>query len=80
MENTKKGGVMETTQDMHGEASKRFNKAKDDMQEAFHRAQEQAQEMRENSEDFIRQHPISTVLGACAVGFIAGALLKRIRH
>lgn len=40
----------------------------------------QAQDALSSSEDFVKEHPIATVLGACAVGFVAGLIARRTRH
>ncbi len=39
-----------------------------------------AQDAVTTSEDFVKEHPIATVLGACAVGFVAGLIARRTRH
>jgi ElaB/YqjD/DUF883 family membrane-anchored ribosome-binding protein len=45
--------------------------------ERYDQFRDQAKEMVSQSEGFVKEHPLSTVLGACAVGFIAGAILSR---
>lgn len=51
-------------------------RAEDLYNEARHRAEVAV----DNSADFVKKHPFSTVAGAAAIGFIAGALLRRTRH
>lgn len=43
----------------------------------YHNLQESARDAMDASEDFVKEHPYYTVLGAAAVGFIAGMLLRR---
>jgi ElaB/YqjD/DUF883 family membrane-anchored ribosome-binding protein len=47
------------------------------MKEAYVTVQKKAQEAVVTSEDFIRARPIRVVLGAAAVGFLAGFLSRR---
>jgi ElaB/YqjD/DUF883 family membrane-anchored ribosome-binding protein len=47
--------------------------------ERYETIKHRAQDALETSEDFVKDHPIATVLGACAVGFVAGMIARR-RH
>lgn len=47
------------------------------LKEAYSTVQKKAQDAVVTSEDFIRARPIRTVLGAAAVGFLAGFLARR---
>lgn len=49
-------------------------------EEIYHAARDRAESAIDNSADFVKRHPFSTVAGAAAIGFIAGALLRRTRH
>lgn len=51
----------------------------ENIKEAYATVQKKTQEAITTSEDFIRQRPIRTVLGAAAVGFLAGFLTRK-RH
>lgn len=42
----------------------------------YHAVQAKAQEAVEVSEDFVKEHPLYTVLGAAAIGFVAGMLIR----
>jgi len=39
-----------------------------------------AQDAISTSEDFVKEHPLGTVLGACAIGFVVGLIARRNRH
>lgn len=41
--------------------------------------QGRARQAVDTSSDFVADHPVSSVLGACAVGFVAGMLIKSRR-
>ncbi|MNK07804.1 hypothetical protein D3C87_257240 [compost metagenome] len=47
------------------------------IEDVYHTAQERARQAADASEDFVHKHPFSTVLGAAAVGLVAGLLLRR---
>jgi ElaB/YqjD/DUF883 family membrane-anchored ribosome-binding protein len=54
---------------------------RNELGDRYEHLRDQAKEMVSQSEGFVKEHPLSTVLGACAVGFIAGAILSRTsRH
>lgn len=48
-----------------------------DVDEEILKLQETADEVAHVATDFIRKYPIQTVLGAAAVGFLIGVLIKR---
>jgi ElaB/YqjD/DUF883 family membrane-anchored ribosome-binding protein len=58
---------------------KNLEKAADSsgLREAYDSIQKRAQVAFHNSEDFVKQYPIRTVLGAAAVGFLAGMISRR---
>lgn len=43
----------------------------------YHTVQAKAREAVDASEEFVKEHPFYTVLGAATVGFVAGMLLRR---
>lgn len=49
-------------------------------EDIYHAAKERAEEYYDNSVDFVKKYPVSTVAGAAAIGFLAGVLLRRTRH
>lgn len=48
-------------------------------EDRYHTAQAKAREAVDASEEFVKDHPFYTVLGAATVGFVAGILMRR-RH
>lgn len=68
-----------TAHDIKGSIQEARSSLKSAFNDRYDSVRRQANEALHTSEDFVKEHPISTVLGACAVGFIAGALLRR-RH
>lgn len=46
-------------------------------QERYEDLRKRAGEAVEASEDFVKEHPYYTLLGAAAVGFLAGMILRR---
>lgn len=46
-------------------------------QERYEDLRKRAGEAVEASEDFVKEHPYYTMLGAAAVGFLAGMILRR---
>ncbi|MFS4457694.1 DUF883 family protein [Bdellovibrio sp. HCB2-146] len=65
--------------DLKGSMQEARSSLKEAFNDRYESVRRQAGEALSTSEEFVKEHPISTVLGACAVGFIAGALLRR-RH
>lgn len=43
----------------------------------YHAVQDKAREAVDASEDFVKDHPFYTILGAATIGFVAGFLLRR---
>lgn len=43
----------------------------------YHAVQDKAREAVDVSEDFVKDHPFYTILGAATIGFVAGFLLRR---
>lgn len=64
-----KSQIGSTKSDMKAQWNDRYESIK-------HRAQDAVS----TSEDFVKEHPLATVLGACAVGFVAGLIARRTRH
>ncbi|MDG0816875.1 hypothetical protein [Bdellovibrio svalbardensis] len=58
-----------------GEASS----SKFDLKDTWANVQRRAQGAISSSEDFVKERPLRTVLGAAAVGFLAGMIARR-RH
>ncbi|WP_413584703.1 DUF883 family protein [Bdellovibrio sp. HCB274] len=48
-------------------------------QNGYKEVQNRARQAVDSSTDFVNEHPVSSVLGACAVGFVAGMLLRSRR-
>ena len=60
-------------------ASGGLSQFQDRAEDVYHDLQKRAREGMDVSEDIIKSHPFYAVLGACAVGFICGALIGRRR-
>ncbi len=69
--------------DVKSDVKSQINDAKSELRkewgERYETIKHRAQDAWETSEDFVKDHPIATVLGACAVGFVAGMIARR-RH
>lgn len=48
-----------------------------EMKEAYGKVQKTAVDAFHNTEDFIREYPVRIVLGAVAIGFLAGYIAKK---
>ncbi|HEX7673233.1 MAG TPA: hypothetical protein VF412_03630 [Bdellovibrio sp.] len=66
---TGKGAMHEAKSELRSQWGDTYDTIKGKAQDAF-----------SASEDFVKEHPITTVLGACAVGFVAGLIARRSRH
>lgn len=64
-----KSAINDAKSDFRTELSNRFETVKGKAQDAI-----------TTSEDFVKEHPLSTVLGACAIGFVAGLIARRRRQ
>lgn len=53
---------------------------KDQWNDRYESLKRKTQDAVSTSEDFVKEYPIATVLGACAVGFVAGMIARRNRH
>lgn len=53
---------------------------KEQLSESYDVVKHKTQDAISASEGFVREHPLTTVLGACAVGFVAGLIARRNRH
>lgn len=58
-----------TASDLRSELGERYDALKHNAQEAYN-----------TSEKFVRDRPITSILGACAIGFVAGLIARRNRH
>ncbi|UYL07255.1 DUF883 family protein [Bdellovibrio sp. SKB1291214] len=75
----------DTGKQLYGEAKSelksKVNEAKSELEstwgDRYETIKHKAQDAMDTSEDFIKDHPIATVLGACAVGFVAGLIARR---
>ena len=76
-----KGEVKSAAGDIKGAAKDAQNTLRHELGDRYAEFRDQAKEAMTQSEHYVKEHPLSTVLGACAIGFIAGALLSRAsRH
>lgn len=75
-----KSDVKSAAGDIKGVARDAQNTLRHELSDRYAEFRDQAKEAVSQSEGYIKEHPLSTVLGACAVGFIAGALLSRSRN
>jgi ElaB/YqjD/DUF883 family membrane-anchored ribosome-binding protein len=50
---------------------------KESAENAYSMIQERGRQAADVSEDFVKRHPFTTVLGAAAIGLVAGFLLAR---
>lgn len=70
--------------DAKSEVKSHLNDAKSELRtqwaDRYDSIKHKAQDAVTTSEDFVKDHPIATVLGACAVGFVAGLIARRTRH
>lgn len=71
---------------MGGDASDKFHDTAEQLKKSFENfnseeelqaLQKTAKEVADVATDFIRKYPIQSVIGAAAVGFIIGSLLKK---
>lgn len=60
--------------------SDKLHKTEARAEDIYHAARERAEDAYDNSVDFVKKHPFSTVMGAAAIGFVAGILLRRTKH
>lgn len=72
-----KSDVKSAAGDIKSSAKEAKNTLRDELTDRYADFRDQAKEAMNQSESFVKDHPLSTVLGACAVGFIAGALISR---
>lgn len=48
-----------------------------DLSETYQAVQERASDAMEATVDFVKEHPFYSLMGAAAIGFVAGSLLRR---
>ncbi|MBX2987232.1 MAG: hypothetical protein KF802_04980 [Bdellovibrionaceae bacterium] len=72
------GAVSDKFQDLKGSAERTLTNA--DIQSIVENIRQSAQATVESTEDTIKRHPLTAVLGAAAVGAVVGTLIGRMRH
>ncbi|MGA0846421.1 MAG: DUF883 family protein [Luteolibacter sp.] len=58
-------------------ASARAQDLKESASQHWHDTRERAHDIHVSAEDYIREHPTRCVLGALAIGFLAGLIVRR---
>ncbi len=82
MENTQTSlnGIKRNTKDLANSVvdtvADKANMSSTDLKAYYETAKEKASDAVENSESFVKKYPFYTVLGAAAVGFLAGAIIR----
>lgn len=66
-------------QPSYSSAKSTANQAASKLESGYKELQGRAREYMDTSSDFVADHPMSSVLGACAVGFVAGMLIRSRR-
>ncbi|MBO9668328.1 MAG: DUF883 domain-containing protein [Bdellovibrio sp.] len=70
--------------DAKSEAKSQLSNVRSEMKERwgdrYETIKHKAEDAYHDTEEFVKEHPIATVLGACAVGFVAGMIARRSRH
>lgn len=61
-------------------ASDKLHSRASDWEERYKAVQEKTRQAVDTTTDFVKEHPVSTVLGAAAVGFLAGMIARSRRH
>lgn len=64
--------VEKVSDKLHSQAS--------DWEDRYKAVQEKTRQAVNSSTEFVKEHPFSTVLGAAAVGFLAGIIARSRRH
>lgn len=59
----------DTASELRSELGGRYESLKHSAKDAYN-----------TSEKFVKERPIASILGACAVGFVAGLIARRTRH
>lgn len=62
------------------DVSERIKRGEMSAQDLYQEARERAEDAMDVSVDFVKKHPLSTVAGAAAIGFLAGILIRGNRH
>ncbi|MBO9667817.1 MAG: DUF883 family protein [Bdellovibrio sp.] len=62
------------------QAQQRFEDLRHDLEDRYHVAQERARQALSDSTEYVKANPVRTVLGAAAIGFVAGLIARRRRH
>ncbi len=63
----------------YSQAKSTASNAASKLQSSYKELQGRAREALDTSSDYVSEHPVSSVLGACAVGFVAGMLIRSRR-
>jgi ElaB/YqjD/DUF883 family membrane-anchored ribosome-binding protein len=79
--------ALETGKDIYGnarsEVKSRLSDAKSELKSSwgdrYETVRGQAQDVLDTSVKFTQERPLTALLGACAVGFVAGMILRRSR-
>ena len=61
-------------------ASDKLQSSAADWEERYKAVQQKTRQAMDTTTDFVKEHPFSTVLGAAAVGFLAGIIARSRRH
>lgn len=86
MENTQStlNGIKRTGKDLASNVvdtvAEKTNLSTPELKAYYETAKERASEAVHASEDFVKKYPFYTVLGAAAVGFLAGAIIRSGRR
>ncbi len=72
--------INERMHDLQDRAKDAYSTVQERARDAYSELQVRAREAADTSEEFVKEHPFTTVLGAAAVGFFAGILINRNRH
>jgi ElaB/YqjD/DUF883 family membrane-anchored ribosome-binding protein len=70
-------GAVQGTQDRLQKTTEFLSQAGARVQDTYEELGGQAQEWADQSVKLIKRYPLYTVLGAAAVGFLAGAIIRR---
>ncbi|QDK38379.1 YqjD family protein [Bdellovibrio sp. NC01] len=79
--------ALDTGKSIYNDAKSEIKSKAEDMQsdmrsmwaDRYDQIKSRAKDAYSTSEDFVKDHPVATVLGACAIGFVAGLLARRSR-
>ena len=74
--------VVNAGKEAYQDAKSQFSASQinDQLMDGYETLRKRAESAVSTSEDFVKDHPIATLLGAAAVGFVAGLIARRSRH